>query len=394
MTTPITGNITAVFERHSYPFWGSPSPMSQDVTFAVRPRGQSLVAVYNPSRGDYRIKVWLENAGDGVKWLDINGEEVSGFEHIRDNFFQARVSRGALSRVLEGPPVDREEELPPVGEYRDVCVETVFTEDRRRAWGSWQGDVSGFPGWLHAQSIAITPPVSGGNWHAITLKTGLPSAHVDKALVLRINGVWCIGTPVIDQFDANGQGRFAGTFMYLCDPDEMEEIRSYGDGMTAPPMANEPAPPRVRNAIWELRRLVNLPYATDAAWQADCKQLWNGLVGMCSNQGQLDVCESQMHRYARRERHYRGLVERRWAKVPDNPTRPSFVEWVRAEGGKTQEWHESAKLMADTMLSYQQRVYSLQTAVEKASLMYQEALARCEEREAEYADVIPHIHAL
>jgi len=392
LTHRYEAHITADFRRHKYPFWGADSPASKDVAFADRDSRAPLVAVHNPTRSDFRLKIWLDQPMDRPADFRVNGELFESLKHRGGGFYTGPVNGLSLYRAIKGPPPDTgpdEDELGLPGEYLDACVETIFDEDRRNPWGSWQGDVSGFPGWMHAKSIAITPPITGGNWHAITLKTDVMDDAVEKMQVVRINGVWCIGTPVIDEFDANGQGRFAGTFMYLCDPDDMEEIRSYGDGLTAPKLDNEPIPPRVRYAIFRIRRLVNLPYFDDADWQADLKQLWNGLVGMCAGQGQLDVHLGRMHRYARRAQHYERLVERAWNKAGvDLPMRV----WANNQGGDYRKWFDSAEQMNNAKKEAITTAERYMESVARAKRQYEDALARCEEREAQYTDVIPHLY--
>jgi len=295
---------------------------------------------------------------------------------------------GGLQGAEAGGDAD-EDEMGGPGDYRDGGVETLFTEDTSRPWASWRGDVSGFPEWLQAISIAITPPVTGGGWHSITLKSNLHSSAVEKAMMLRVNGVWCVGMPVVDKFDASGQGRFAGTFWYQADIDDLEEIRSYGDGLTVPNLVNEPIPPRTKGAIFRLRRLVSLPYAEDAAWQADIKQLWQGLVGIGAGQGQLDVHTSQMHRYARRQQHYDRLLRQAWGRAS---TGMALEAWANSESGDPKKWLAASREMGSIKRHYYDRVASYQTSVAQSRTQYEEALARCVAREERYADVIPHLY--
>lgn len=378
--------LTATFRRASFPFWEG---VSADAPFlAERGRGRkSIVAVYNRGTGDIRLKLWITDTllslaiGEDLR-VSLNGEIVELADQ-ENGFFQGRIPAAEMRRILDGPPLDlsaADENYEP-GPYRDACVETVFAPGSR-VYHAWQADVSEFPRWLRAKSISITPTHPGGGPWGATLRTDIPEHRAADVQMLRVNGVWGQATPVIDHYDASGQGEFRGTFQVSFDPDMIEEIRQYGHGeLAAPPLDDAPIPPRSQAALARLREIAHIPPVDYLTWRRDIRALRTSLIGLVYGAGQADVHNRILRTYAGQLRYAeRGIARAEAAANP--PTDPADIAEARE---KATYWR--AKLSGQ-----QQRVADLETKLDKSREAYDAALARCETREAAYADAIPAMY--
>jgi len=286
--------LTCEFEAQKYPFWTARRVITTSLPLAARGgHRSSVVAVRNLREHDYRLKIWLAGGvHQGDLFVELNGYEF-GLEDKGRGFFTSDVPAEDLRNVLFDVPADDENEdvyFEP-GPYLDACVETVFSsQDQSRMW---VGDVSGFPAWMRARSIEMTPPDTGGGWHQIKLDAPGINPYRDDTTIpaIRVNGVWCLAMPLVDEWDEQNRGSWGGRWMLTCAPDDLEVIRQGLQELDT--IDDEPIPPRSVWAAWSVGEMVGLSRAEHDSWKRDIKDLRRAIYGMSSLKGQMDFVSSK-----------------------------------------------------------------------------------------------------
>ena len=385
-TEPAPIKIKAKFERRGFPFWSCPNPETEGATFKDRGgRSHSLVGVYNPGRNDKRLKIWLDEP-NASSVFEINGYKFL-VPHVRDGFHQGHVNGTDLHNLLRGVAIEdvnlfgenaRQLHLPN-DDFQDFCVETRFEEGGK--YGALVGSVEAWPEWLKAESISITPPRTSGGWHCITFDTG----HTDRRFPgklpwLRVNGIWCYASPTSEP--VGNQYDFRGKFLLLCDPDDMNIIRSYGKDIAGDiTLENEPLIPRDRNWMRLIHRILDAGLSREEwlGWNDDLKKLRNAIRGMCQAQGQADFYTSAIEGNRSRAAHYERAVQRRLKYTEGVKDR--HVRSYEHKANVAREYEQKNTLRLEDYNKY----------VDKHREAHEAALAACEAREAKYAAEIADI---
>lgn len=384
--------IRGEFEFRTYPFWEIRNESSKPLALRQRSGGRApVVCVKNPQRSDYRVKVWLDGEPTLPAILvDLNGKHFT-LTGRGGGFYAGSVNGLDLSRALNGPPVDDEfeDENYEPGEYLDACIETVFTAPDS-VYGRSHGDVSSFPSWMRARDITITPVVTTGGWHSIILDAPGMDPYRDETTIpaVRVNGVWCLAQPCVDEHDANGYMSWGGRWQLLCPPDDLSVVRGYGQEGELIELVDEPVPPRSVYALRSLHMLVGIPRREYFDWRRNIKQLNQSVVGMASLQGQIDVYqrESQYSSdcVSSHERSIR-YWEMRHASGRDSSSDLAKI----AE--KLEALREKKKGFESRVAAANGRVKGLRTRLVENDAQYDTALAVCMAYEEAYADAIAQL---
>ncbi len=276
------------------------------------------------------------------------------------------------------------------GEPIDACVETVFRPDPRSEHLAWRGSTAGWPEWMDARAITITPPRTGGGHHCLDLHA--PGVRHDRAPMIRVNGVWCWCCPV---------GGQAGHHWLTCDPEDMHEIRAYGEDLAAEDieLANEPVPPRTQTAVRALHLLLTcgdrygpgMDHDMYRGWMADVREIERALIGMTGAQGQVDVYRSMQDRCASEVVRLERLCRSRYGRRPAAYRDYAFSAWVSEVGAsdkKVSGWMYNAGENSKGEATARGRADRLDARVAEQREKYDAAITRCLQREAEYADAI------
>jgi len=376
MASEIHLTLTGVFEAENYPFWAMRRVISSMLPLAERGgRRASVVAVKNQPTHDYRLKIWLESGAHvGPLNVELNGQEFE-LEDRGRGFFQGAVNARDLTRALDGPPPceEFEDENFEPDIYLDACVETTF-QPQPNGW-MWRGDVSGFPSWMRARSIEVTPPTTTGGWHYIKLDALGVDPYGDATTIpaMRVNGIWCLAHPLVDEWDSQNRGSWGGRWSLTCAPDDLALIRQY-DHTTA--LEDEPVPPRSVWALWSLHQMVGLPRAEYDEWKRDVKNWTRAVSGLSMLQGQVDEVSRR-----KRESESAIAAHNRIAKVLK--ARSDERSWAKAreEEQKARE-HDGLKRRA------KDRLVGMRVKLNELYKLHDEALMGCTTREAKYESAI------
>lgn len=393
--------ITAFVRQGRKKFWHGNNPSATGAALKARSgKSPSVVAVRDDRRKDYRLKVWLTAEVDSLVsamfQVAVSGgaaEEVR-LANIGGGRYQGSVKPEVLERLgVSGPPAPRPKRKPskqslylraldqitdagdPAGPFADVCVETRFAPSDQ-PWKGWQAPLTGLPDWVGtAEAFSCSPPVTGGGWHSLDMRLDLAAGKLMLARNLRwwrVNGVWVEWSPVAES-DSTGWSEFKGRFSGVCDPEDLEAIRSYGeDGIAQQP--NEPMPPRDRIMLRALDRRRAIPGREYMAWGEDLKVWRNSVMGMAAGQGQVDVHGSILARSRARVAALERFMVRTRLPESDPYRRSKAAELVSA--------HQSVASRKSGREELAERVAAHRVTAEAT-------LARIEEREARYADIIP-----
>ena len=304
---------------------------------------------------------------------------------------KAREARRATQRSSsQARRIERAVERAGDAEPIDACVETVFRPDERdRENLKWIGDVSGWPEWLDAREVRITPQYTGGGGHGLDLHA--PGLRYDRAPMLRVNGVWCWFVPI---------GGRPGHHMGMCDTVDLPEIREYGEDLAAADLElpNEPIPPRTQTAVRKMHRLLQPPgdkygAGMDAEmyrpWMADVRAIERAVMGISQAQGQADIYREMDDRDLTTALRLRDCIDCRYRRRPPAYRDYTLDDWMaELNDPKLNGWRGRIKACKKAARRSGERADSIQESIENLRAQYDAAIGRCVEREEEYADLI------
>ena len=363
-----------------------------------RSRPNSPLMTFAPGN---RLKAWGTNL-DGVPY-NINGEIVY-FDEQSGELFTAYLTSAQVRTIISNQPGSDDEPDPPSSRnfapdpdgFLDVCIETTFDEDSRASYYRWTGNVANFPEWMgDVNSISVTPPQTGGGWHDVRLDA--PDADlVNKGVVsLRLNGVWMYVMPIADVTDENNHIRFGGRYSLICDPEDLEEVRSYGQGLASVvELDDEPMAPRSRAMVRKVHHAVAGGISDSVYWEwlAAIKKLVDSVCGMAATQGQVDYYSSSAQRNLNRSNHYLRLVTKYYNKRADAYKDYTVKAWVDEAGDRNvKSWWNSHRSLNSASEDSQRNADRLSQIVSDRRQIHDEALAKCEEFEALYSDGIKYL---
>lgn len=383
MTAPVT--VECRFELARYPFWVARGPVKSSRPLADRgPDKAPVVAVRNPQKPDYRIKIWWQNPAAETAVLQLNGQTV----HLQDRgagLQQGHVDGTVLQRILDfDPDAPDLVDLPPDSLYLDGCIETRFDPGHTDRHGRWLGDTRDFPEWMGADCIAVQPPQTGGQWHDIALRAaGLRGGR--RLPLLRVNGVWCWVYPIGNRPDWH---------TLLCDPQDLDLVRGYGAEGGAAEMENAPVPPRTRQQIRLLHLAVHLSRTEYFAWTADVQRLQECVMGMAGAQGQVDVNQGIARNCIAQATHAEKLIQARYRRRPAARRAQQYEQWyVGSDDPRVEAWRTTMHARREDARAVNARIERMQNHIATARRVYADALTRCEDREHQYADPIAEMYA-
>lgn len=388
MTTERTLIINGEFNRHSGPFWGiknplvsSTGPIPIDLAVRPNPKSVSVVAVYNPGKHDYRLKLWLTIDPANLDTVVINGYRLGApnSEYSPDGFAQWRVNSTVLYRALRGwPPEDYlEEDAENEEGFLDLSIDTVFDQNNTDQYGNWLGTLDEAPRWMHAESIKVSPPTTGGGWHQVTLHANV---EANALPMVRVNGIWMLTTPVADQRSPNGFMSFGNRFSLICDPVDLDRVRTHGqDQAQMEAFTPEPCPVRTVRTLRRLDGTVKLDYSVYQAWQEHIVGWRNSTFGLAASQGQFDVHQRLANSADSRAARFYQLAVKRWLA---RDAEDQGVDLESYDDNKVREWLAKYQENEESRKYYQDgadRLFKNMTELRLKAQVHDDKLSALEE---------------
>ena len=393
MAVQLAVQLTGEWQRRgSGKFWHLTDPTASPDVLADRT--PNVVAVWDPRRKDYRLKVFVKSTITPPLALVINGHAFNlstVVPHNKSGFLhQGMVDGVALYRCLHGqPPLpdadqvedeeDEEDEEEDAGGYLDVCIESRFELEKGKYARDFIGEHKRCPSWMKAWKLHLTVT----NQY-VWLEIGGRLAHNGHIPpCIRINDVWC------------GLGMPLGTdlYAYAFDPIHLEAISSWGQGAPDDDIAlpNEPCPPRGNYPLRDLARLVGMGVPEHREWRKHLKDWTYSLPAMGTSWGQGNFYREYVTRNTDKAAHYRRCIQSQFNKRPPAYRTYDLDAWIDEVGGKPKEWRGKVKVHEDKAEECAATVKRHKDFELKARAKHDTALAWLEEHEAKYADAIRHL---
>lgn len=383
------------WERASGPFWHAKEPVldvPDTYGFALKDRGAGrpkVVAVYNPAKDDYRIKVFLDGAEPGLLAIYVDGDPDSpqrSLSFTKDILgpAQANVRSDILWRILQGIEEEDIDDVEPGADplapsYLDVSIEARFTGER--IWEHrWQGDVIRSPEWMHVRNIGISPPETTGGAHDILLD--VPTSVSNLPGAVRINGVWCTWMPLSQT-----------SILLSCDLLDLNEIRSFGSEGERVDPETEPVPVQDRQTLHKLYRAVRMAPAKCRKWARAIETLRNKRWGMCHVAGQQDFYRRHLRRLSDERTRKAGYFTARYARRAPAYHEHGHDDWAAEVRGKPLEWFLRIAALENTYIPRcNERYETMAESIAEMRSQAEAAEAEIEEYSEEYQDAIRYLH--
>lgn len=360
-------------------FWHAKAPKRNGGNFLRAEGRPKMVAVFDPHRSDYRLKVWLDEVITANITSTIDEVEFL-FTHKKNSLWEATTSNKILWAMLHGeePDDDTPEEAD---ELLDCCIETQFD---RAVSGRLAGRVDDFPEWMQATGIDISAD-GRGQGTSIYLRSNLNHSHraFQNLMQLRINGHWLTGMPMD-----------GGRVYFSVPPPIEDEIRNYGDGLTDIGIPDEVRPPRTRasvRAVCVFLRDHGTRNTDHWHWRDDVMKMQYRVHGMCVAFGQRGMYEFRHSEYSRRKQHWDGLIKKYYAKRPEALKDLSVEKWITTDK-RYRGWAANSKRLDKALEDIDKQILRFHKIYEEQHAEWRERLARCEAREAQFADAIALTH--
>jgi len=381
------------FRKASGPFWCARSPGVKDGKFA---RGNPLVLVYDPGKGDFRLKTWLQGRRASAT---IDGYAVVfNLRTNPDGLHEAAFSTGdtvwrlirGLAPESGGKAGDGPDEGPD--EFLDVCFEAPFAPDPAKGenyW--WPAPVDGLPGWLNASSIRIAPANHQGGQY-IEMQTGLSGDAQRQPYAFRVNGVWCRALPDIRKWTDAGMPVYTGFFTLHALPEDMAEARE----RSRPVEPDEPMRPVTRKQVKDLyRQTGSRNAAAFSKWMEDVRYLTQTWWRVAQCHGQLQVHSDSLARNADAAARYTRLLEKEYESRKPAYRGYDLESWAKEQAprkyGGPLEWLEKRRLAEEARAHCKSSCDRFLARLAEVEDKVSAADARCREREEEYADAIRYM---
>lgn len=385
--------ITADFKIASYPFWEADNVTSSEPLLDRGTRA-SMVAVRHFGRNDYRLKIWLDNDLHFSDFI-VNGIPVT-LTSDHTGLHTANINARDLSRILNGPPSNNgldEDYIPDP--YLDACVETTFNTSNHNRYGMALGDTSNFPAWMEARSIAITQPQTAGGSHYILLDApGINPDSKNYPPAIRVNGIWCLCSPIVDTWDSNNYGSWGGRHQLVCDPLELNIIRAFNDEDALPEeLENSPIPPRSRQAVRDLHLLVNLSRQEYYEWTKDVHTIFRTVQAMTGLQGQIDVLTNKRSMYKAKLKFYTNRLTHFYDMRGELAQELSLEQWIQqSQDRNILELRDKRDTIYKAKTNTAAKITDYTESVDNARVEYEAALTNCEKREERFAAAIVELY--
>lgn len=356
---------------------------------------------------------------DKVMWF-LNGldlrfkpDPMYRSEH-EDRFLTEAMTPGQLSGIRSYEPPRKVWKPPVLSEkqieariatltaergldYLDACVESRFAPNPKADYLPWQGDTSDWPEWMEATSVTVTPQSTGGSWHCVEMHA--PGVVRRGYPPVRLNDVWLLTMP-------GGSDPSSGKIMGLCDPADLEEVRSYGRDPTPGAdlrLPNEPIPVLTRRALKGLSSLLRtekygpgLPGSAFYPWEKAVKTWQDKTTAMAGLQGQVDFHARNTARLDGEADRLQGLVRSHYAKRKPAYRDYTIQDWLaEQEDGKyvkPRAWWARAEECRQAAMGSLADHDRLKAAVEAAREAAGEAAGKIEELNDEWADLVVLLH--